>query len=239
MKKIISKSLFCVMLLMLISVAVSLATFVSFAETYFTVRVEYRFVDDSVAHDPYVAVLEEGEDVYITVNNPALPGYKPQRSKELSTTIPAEKTTQLDYENLQANHEIIIYYVPDEVPYRVHYFKQNIRDDLYTEQLELSCRKTGRTGETPEDLVIPFEGFTVLSHEPDVIAADGSTQFKIYYDRNYYLVDFELDGGYGVVYTANSGRSTILPNLHARAGSLRAGSSPIRTATMWTKTATC
>ena len=198
MKKIISKSLFCVMLLMLISVAVSLATFVSFAETYFTVRVEYRFVDDSVAHDPYVAVLAEGKDVHITVNNPALPGYKPQRSKELSTTIPAEKTTQLDYENLQANHEIIIYYVPDEVPYRVHYFKQNIRDDLYTEQLELSCRKTGRTGETPEDLVIPFEGFTVLSHEPDVIAADGSTQFKIYYDRNYYLVDFELDGGYGV-----------------------------------------
>ena len=108
MKKIISKSLFCVMLLMLISVAVSLATFVSFAETYFTVRVEYRFVDDSVAHDPYVAVLAEGEDVHITVNNPALPGYKPQRSKELSTTIPAEKTTQLDYENLQANHEIII-----------------------------------------------------------------------------------------------------------------------------------
>ena len=51
MKKIISKSLFCVMLLMLISVAVSLATFVSFAETYFTVRVEYRFVDDSIAHD--------------------------------------------------------------------------------------------------------------------------------------------------------------------------------------------
>ena len=69
MKKIISKSLFCVMLLMLISVAVSLATFVSFAETYFTVRVEYRFVDDSVAHDPYVAVLAEGEDVHITVNN--------------------------------------------------------------------------------------------------------------------------------------------------------------------------
>ncbi len=55
------------------------------------------------------------------------------------------------------------------------------------------------TGEYPTELEdVNFEGFTQLFHEPDFIAADGSTIFKIYYDRNYYLVDFELDGGYGV-----------------------------------------
>ena len=78
MKKTISKLLFCVMLLMIASVAVSLTTLVSYADAYHTVRVEYRFIDDSVAHDPYVAVLAEGSDVDITVTNPALPGYKPQ-----------------------------------------------------------------------------------------------------------------------------------------------------------------
>mgnify|MGYP003308115827 CR=1 FL=1 len=30
------------------------------------------------------------------------------------------------------------------------------------------------------------------------VAADGSTVLEIYYDREYHLINFELDGGYGV-----------------------------------------
>ena len=189
------------MLLMIASVAVSLTTLVSYADAYHTVRVEYRFIDDSVAHDPYVAVLAEGSDVDITVTNPALPGYKPQRGKEYPKEDPPELTTRLEYENLRTNHVITIYYVPDEVRYRVHYYKQNVNDDLYSEDLSLPteiCERKGFTGTSPGDLELPFDGFTALFHDPGVIAADGSTQFKVYYDRNYYLINFDLNGGYGV-----------------------------------------
>lgn len=70
---------------------------------------------------------------------------------------------------------------------------------MYVLSLDVSYyEKEGYTGEKPTDLEVEFEGFTVLYHEPDFIAADGSTEFKIYYDRNYYLINFELDGGHGV-----------------------------------------
>ena len=200
-KKILSNSLFCVILLLIITAAVSLTILVGNADTYYTVRVEYRFVDDSTAYDTYVAVLAEGTDVDITVTNPALPGYTPMKTKTPEQGQAPELYTHLTYEDLSDNHVVTVYYVPVEVHYRVHYYKQNIRDDLYTEDLTIPASETERTGLTggqPEGLDKTFEGFTQLSHDPDTIAADGSTQFRIYYDRNYYLINFDLDGGYGV-----------------------------------------
>lgn len=48
-------------------------------------------------------------------------------------------------------------------------------------------------------LAEPIDGFTALLYDTETkIVADGSTEIEILYDRNYYLVLFELDGGYGV-----------------------------------------
>ena len=41
------------------------------------------------------------------------------------------------------------------------------------------------------------KGFTKLYHYPEAVVADGSTVFQCYYDRNYYMVKFDMDGGYG------------------------------------------
>ena len=55
------------------------------------------------------------------------------------------------------------------------------------------------TGTFPSDLENKtFRGFTKLYHKPDFIAADGSTEFELYYTRNYYLINFDLNGGHGV-----------------------------------------
>ena len=174
---------------------------VCFADDYYTIRVEYRFNDESVAHDPYVAVLTSGSDVDITVKNPILPGYKAVVS--LAENAAEAPQTVLNYPLLSADHTITVYYIPDLVHYKVRYFMQNIRDDLYTENLSLNSsyyERTGYTDSYPDDLdSMTFPGFTNLFHDPDLIAADGSTVFKLYYDRNYYLVDFHLgEGGYGV-----------------------------------------
>ena len=171
---------------------------VGFAANYFTVKIEYKFSDGSDAHDPYVAVLPTGSDVDLTVKNPILPGYKPvdPQGNEAPQTV-------LNYQSLDSDQTVTVTYISDLVHYKVRYFMQNVQDDLYTEDLSLTndyYEKTGYTGSYPEALdSISFPGFTSLFHDPDVIAADGSTVFKLYYDRNYYLVDFHLgDGGYGV-----------------------------------------
>lgn len=190
----------------LILMALSLFAIIAFsvtavnAEDYYEIRIEYMNSDDSARiHDPYVAMFPRGAEVNVTVTNPVIPGYKPSTAIENGESA---LSTSLNYTDLSQSHEIKIYYLPDLVHYKVRFFKQNIRDDRYTEDLSLDqseYERTGLTGEYPEELEKKtFEGFTSLFHEPDVIAADGSTIFKVYYDRNYYLINFDLDHGYGV-----------------------------------------
>lgn len=191
---------------------VILAAFAGSANEYHTVKVEYKYSDNSDAYDPYTAVLQEGEDVDLTVTNPIIPGYKAMDS--LGEGAQSALTTDIDIPELTEDYTVTVYYVPDLVHYKVRYFKQNINDDLYTEDLSLPnsfYEKTGYTGTYPDELEHMdedehFEGFTSLFHEPDIIAADGSTVFKMYFDRDYTLIDFDLgDKGYGVepVYAKN------------------------------------
>ena len=58
--------------------------------------------------------------------------------------------------------------------------------------------KQGLTNDTVPEAAEEYEGFYALLYERPAIAADGSTVVEIYYDRYYYLMNFDLDGGYGV-----------------------------------------
>ncbi len=48
------------------------------------------------------------------------------------------------------------------------------------------------------DLGNQLDGFIMLDYDDTTVAADGSTVLEIYYDREYHLINFELDGGHGV-----------------------------------------
>ena len=171
------------------------------ASEHCTIRVEYQFKNGESAYDSYIAVVEKGQPVDIEITNPSLPGYKPVDSLDESTARPAP-VTHIVHESLTEDITMKIYYVPDIVPYKVKYFMQNIYDDDYTANLTLPEKyydKSGLTGTFPDELKdISFNGFTRLYHKPDFIAADGSTEFELYYTRNYYLINFDLNGGYGV-----------------------------------------
>ena len=95
---------------------------------------------------------------------------------------------------------INVYYKAIEVPYGIRYFFQNINDDQYTEHTGLYKSKKAKTGTiiSDEELKLSgLDGFTKLYHYPEAVAADGSTVFQCYYDRNYYILKFDMDGGYG------------------------------------------
>lgn len=144
------------------------------------------------------------------VTNPNVSGYDPMMLNEGETDPRAlpdngtlATTTSINIDTLDHNVTYTVYYLAGLSHYRARYYLQNVYDDLYTTDQTLNAQYQdllGVTGSFPDHLEnVEVEGFTSLFHEPDAIAADGSTVFRLYYDRNYYTVGFDLgEGGYGV-----------------------------------------
>lgn len=170
------------------------------------------------AYTGHVNVSEE--DYSATVISPTYLGYAPKYDKNNpSKTLPdtsgadhsalfpnSAATIELNItEDTEALYVVNVYYFAIDVPYAVRYYFQNIHDDQYTEDVGLYRTATAKTGTIisneklteliGEDATI---GFTKLYHYPEAVAADGSTVFECYYDRNYRMIKFDTDGGYGV-----------------------------------------
>lgn len=162
----------------------------------------------TAAADARPSHIFKGTDLDITIPCHVMPGY--------SLVIPSYYTGNeltVDGNNLKVNlknvtedMDLYVYYKEQEVSYTARYFIQNVYNDLYTEDTtiltpEIQAKMKGYPGDEPtEEIIYPEKyGFTALFFQPDTIAADGSTVFEVYYDRNYYLINFNMDGGYGTV----------------------------------------
>lgn len=196
--RIVSVLLAVVLLCDLFTIAVS-------SISYYTIRINYCYADGTPAHDPYIATYEASADpLNLEIKNPKITGYDPMTATD-QTGVLAETST-IDLEHVDHNVELTVYYLAGLSTYRVMYYKQNIYDDLYTRDNTISSEYTNRRGKTGTNPTIleteelpGYKGFTNLFHEPDSIAADDSTVFRVYYDRKYYHVLFDLgSGGYGV-----------------------------------------
>ena len=190
------------------------ASVVVSADTFHTVRVNYYFLNGQPAHDPYIAtykMLNDPVSVDLTITNPNINGFIPMVLNDgftnPSTDLPSHgvKKEKITYSNSNFTEDVefTVYYVAGLSHYSARYYLQDIYDDLYTlDKVRTEENKDlyWYTGESPTDLErYNIDGFTNLFHEPEAIAADGSTQFRIYYDRNYYSVTFDLgSNGYGV-----------------------------------------
>ncbi len=180
------------------------------AVSYHTVRVNYLYADGTHAHDPYIATFPAGDPVNINVTSPTISGYDSMMLNSGETDplgLPDNgvqaKTVEVKVDSLNNDVNYTVYYIAGLSHYRARFYLQNVYDDLYTTDQELNAQYQdllGITGSFPTNLeTVEIDGFTSLFHEPDAIAADGSTVFRLYYDRNYYSVGFDLgEGGYGV-----------------------------------------
>ncbi len=117
-----------------------------------------------------------------------------------------KKTLSIDFDHQETDYEQIVYYLPDLVTFDVNHYIQNLEDDgytLYHTDADLPGYSDNIVG---KDLQLKdLYGFTNLYYDPNTrISASSSTTLDIYYDREYYLVDFDLTGpndseGYGVM----------------------------------------
>lgn len=177
-------------LVLALVMALSLVALPSFAEgeekdTY-SVVIKYVFADGSQAAPSWTATLARGSAYHSTVTSPTVVGYTPDRA-----------TVELDYTAINEDVTETVIYKPAEVSFTVKHYQQNTDNDNYT-LADTETRTCYTESVVGAGLAKTYEGFTALLYDTTTkIAADGSTEVEIYYDRNYYLLNLDLAGGWG------------------------------------------
>lgn len=150
----------------------------------YTILINYQFADGKQAANPWSATVAAGSTYTQTITSPVVVGYTPDQA---AVEVNASEATTYT-----------VTYHPAEVEFTVKHYQQNVTGAEYT--LAETETKTGYTGSpVGADLAKSYDGFYKLIYATDTaIAADGSTEVEIYYDRYYYLMKLNLDGGYGL-----------------------------------------
>lgn len=156
----------------------------------YTIIIKYQFANGTQAANPWSATVADGTTYTQDVTSPTVVGYAPD-----------QPVVHVDSSKVK---EYIVTYQPAEVEFTVKHYQQNVADDNYT-LLETETKngytesQVGNGLEKNTKTDTKYSGFYSLLYDTTTkIAADGSTVVEIYYDRYYYLMNFDLDGGYGV-----------------------------------------
>ncbi len=161
---------------------------------------------------PFAASIAENENFSYNVFVESRAGYAPFYDKDGDGVLEDNEELKpeneessiyfsIELENIQANHMFEIVYKAVLVNFTVYHYFQNNANDEYT--LKYTTYGKQFTGyEAPEDLMLTDDsavGYTAQKYERLTIAADGSTAINIYYNVNYYLIDYDLAEGRGVI----------------------------------------
>ncbi|WP_373486296.1 InlB B-repeat-containing protein, partial [Acetobacterium malicum] len=178
--------------------------------TIHTVTVNYVYASTgstglggTIAAAPYVATLKEN-DVF-AIPSPTITGYTADKA-EIKGTLGTTDYTET------------VIYNPSKVEYKVsHWFEglngQYIKDASLEETFE------GSTGDDTLAVAVTKEGFKPQPFTQSTIAADGSTEIRIKYDRETHFVYYLTDGGsYIQSFEAKYGQTVNFVNSCTRDG---------------------
>ena len=158
------------------------------APTTYTIVIEYKYADGTPAANSWTATVAAGSGYSQRIQSPVVVGYTPDK-----------ETVEVNVTNISKDETYTVTYSAAEVEYTVKHYKQNVDNDNYT--LEATETKKGFTESAVGGSLAKtdYTGFYSLLYDTTTkIAADGSTEVEIKYDRYYYLMNFDLGGGYGV-----------------------------------------
>lgn len=172
------------------------------AEDGNTVTVTVNYVYDSnksMVAQPYRAQIAKGSDFNKTLEIPKLFNYSipADKAEGLNTGITLntgdEYTLVFDLENVLEDIKVTLYYVAGTAKYTVYHYYQNLDDDDYGKPTVIEL--TGDIDAYTEAVADNKSGYHCKGIPQTTIAADGTTEVEIYYDRNYYTVIFDVNGG--------------------------------------------
>lgn len=188
----------------------------------FQITIEYQYLHETntklnnqTVAGTFSITLQPGNAYSGTVVYPPKVGYKTYVAgtegdhdkvdgKDTYNGMYLKEETEYKFNAQNKLFERVVYYVPQEVNYTIKYFHQDLISDNYNYAGEdvVWGIADSFVGEVQEKA---FEGFEALAYDDKaLISANGTSVLEIYYDREYYLVDFDLsadDGskGYGTM----------------------------------------
>ena len=195
-----------------------------------SVIVYYKDESGTEIRDPsYVAKLGMGDNYSGSLTLPSFENRAIQSvTQPEGVTRDGSNKLKFALTNVQADVEITVTYMTSTAgEYTVAYYLQNADDDGYTLEETVTLTNGVTVGAQPAITINSYEGFTMVSKDVPATAADGSSVASVYYDRKYYRLMFDLDGGFGV------------DNIYARYGSTVTVGTPTKpgfTFTGWDKT---
>lgn len=168
-----------------------------------TVTVNYVYKSNSaMVAQPYTAQIAKGAAFQKTIEVPYLFNYSIPNDQAvgLGSGIKLEKNTvtnkySLGFDLSAVNEDITVnlYYVAGQAQYTVKHYYQNLENDEYTFGREVEL--TGDIDAYTNAVADSKPGFVCLGVPQTTVAADGTTVVDIYYDREYYTVTFDVNGG--------------------------------------------
>ena len=170
-----------------------------------TVTVNYVYKSNSaMVAQPYRAQIAKGAAFQKTIEVPYLFNYSIpyDQAVGLGNGIKLEKNTvsnkySLGFDLPAVNEDITVtlYYVAGTAKYTVKHYYQNLEDgSQYTMDTQI-VELTGDIDAYTQAVANNKKGFRCKGIPQTTIAADGTTVVDIYYDREYYTVTFDVNGG--------------------------------------------
>lgn len=184
------------------------------------ITVNYIYQSDKTAVAP-TAVLEarKGETLTQGIDLPQRDSFTPQLEKNYEGVSIDKVDNQLVFNeySVTGNMTINVLYVAGQAKYTVEFYFQNIDDDEYTKDETKTTTLEGDVNAYTNAVATAYPGFTAEKFEQQQITPDEKTCIKIYYTRNYYMVQFDANGGvngpepiyakYGTEYTIPNGEN--------------------------------
>lgn len=170
-----------------------------------TVTVNYVYKSNSaMVAQPYRAQIAKGAAFHKTIEVPYLFNYSIpyDQAVGLGNGIKLEKNTvsnkySLGFDLPAVNEDITVtlYYVAGKATYTVKHYYQSLEDGSQYNMDPITVELTGDIDAYTQAVANNKKGFRCKGIPQTTIAADGTTVVDIYYDREYYTVVFDVNGG--------------------------------------------
>lgn len=201
------KGLSLLLSLLVLLTSVHLGGIATLAEEGETVTVTVNYVyasNQAMVAQPYRAQIAKGSAFRRTLEVPKLFNYSipsdQAQGLEEGIVLFRDETTKeytLTFELASVNNDVTVtlFYKAGTAKYTVYHYYQNLGDDKYNDAQPKVVELEGDIDAYTQAVAENTPGYHCKGVPQTTIAADGTTVVEIYYDRDYYTVTFDVNGG--------------------------------------------
>ena len=170
-----------------------------------TITVNYVYESNqAMVAQPYTAQIKKGSAFRKTLEVPKLFNYSipSDMATGLSDNIVLSKdettgaySLNFDLSSVDEDITVILYYKAGTAKYTVYHYYQNLENNDYTDVQPAVVELEGDIDAYTQAVAQNKPGYHCKGVPQTTIAADGTTKVEIYYDRDYYTVTFDVNGG--------------------------------------------